>query len=454
MPASITRLKPRFGSFERGLSSFRAARLTACLGELHGLTSVSAVVLAARAHLRLGKPQAALEAMREIRASDARDRGEVALLRAVASGRLGETAASEAAFLEARGYGFSSTDPVLQAEVEFYLGLAAFGDGAFDDARAACRRSLDAAAMPVPAGDVSTAGAVPLAHVVARTQELLGVIAAAEGDYGEFLVQARSVLDTLDACEARDVYQEAFALKNLSILVRDFDLPADAEGVSARVLSLPWTLEIARPKFVTTEALGWCAALHGDPVGASRWFRESAAVATSLPERIQASVNKAILAHQLGCEPLAFEELDHALGLAETCDWENADDDFRVVLLSLAQAAAHSAPLRAREALERYRKIRNAMDPRFAARVEVRVVAEEAYTQGVVLRAERRAEASIERLTFAFSAWESIGYDWRAGRAALELAELGAGEVFRLAVRRELKRRPDSLFASRARLIA
>jgi len=39
-------------------------------------------------------------------------------------------------------------------------------------------------------------------------------------------------------------------------------------------------------------------------------------------------------------------------------------------------------------------------------------------------------------------------------RAALELAELNAGDVFRLAVRRELKRRPDSLFSSRARLVA
>ena len=38
--------------------------------------------------------------------------------------------------------------------------------------------------------------------------------------------------------------------------------------------------------------------------------------------------------------------------------------------------------------------------------------------------------------------------------AALELTELDAGDVFRLAVRRELKRRPNSIFSVRARLVA
>lgn len=80
--------------------------------------------------------------------------------------------------------------------------------------------------------------------------------------------------------------------------------------------------------------------------------------------------------------------------------------------------------------------------------------AEEDYTHGLVLRAEGRLDASAERLRAAFSTWQQIGYAWRAARAALELAELGAGEVFRVAVRRELRERPQSVFATRARLIA
>ena len=78
----------------------------------------------------------------------------------------------------------------------------------------------------------------------------------------------------------------------------------------------------------------------------------------------------------------------------------------------------------------------------------------EAYAHGVVLRAEGRLAASVERLSAAFATWDRIGYEWRAGRAALELAELDAGEVFRLAVHRELRRRPQSVFSERARLVA
>jgi hypothetical protein len=94
------------------------------------------------------------------------------------------------------------------------------------------------------------------------------------------------------------------------------------------------------------------------------------------------------------------------------------------------------------------------MDGRFAARFEVRVRAEEAYTHGLVLRAERREAAAIERFRSAFEMWRGIGYDWRAARAALELAELDAGDAFRAALRRELVVRPASLFASRALLVA
>ena len=80
--------------------------------------------------------------------------------------------------------------------------------------------------------------------------------------------------------------------------------------------------------------------------------------------------------------------------------------------------------------------------------------AEEAYTAGLLLRAEGNLDASTDSLANAFETWKSIGYEWRASRAALELAELDAGDVFRFAVRRELNTRPDSIFAERARLVA
>ncbi len=453
MPGSVTRLRPRIGSLENALAAFRAARLEACISELHGLDSVSAATLKGRALLRVGEPEKALAALELVAAYECRDQGEIALLKAVALARVGRAEQSADAFVDARVFGVSSADPALQAEVEFYLGLSAFGEGNLHETRVACRRGLEIASAAHDSASAS-GGLVPLPHVVSRTQELLGIVEAADGRYGEFFVEARRALATLEASPIRDVYQEGFAIKNLAILARDFDLRDEARTIAERASALPWTDEIARPRFAATEALGWSAALHGDSVGALRWFREAASCATLLPERVQASVSKATLVRELGCEPLAFEELEFALSLASSCDWESAAGDSRVVLLPLAQAVAALSPSRARELLERYCGIRNGMDLTFASRIEARVRAEEAFTHGLVLRAERRLAASTERLKVAFDLWESIGYEWRASRAALELAELDAGEIFRTAVRRELTLRPQSPFAGRARLVA
>jgi len=159
------------------------------------------------------------------------------------------------------------------------------------------------------------------------------------------------------------------------------------------------------------------------------------------------------MARESGYVAMAHEEISHALSLAEKFTWSDAAGDSPNALLNLAQVAAPLGAAQARSMLERYTSIGKAMDPLFAGRVEARVRAEEAYTHGLVLRAEGRFGASAERLHSAFATWNGIAYSWRAARAALELAELDAGDVFRLAVRRELSARPNSVFSARARLV-
>jgi len=452
--ASITQLKPRLGSFPDALAAFRAARLQLCLSKLNGIDSVWATTLRARTFLRLGDPKAALAALtnRQTQAPKSRDLGEVALLRAVAQSRLGDDQQSQDAFQDAIVYSISSTDSALEAEVEFYNGLTAFGKESLLEARTACRRGLDVASEPRTIG--RNEGYVPLEHVVSRIEELLGVIAAAEGRYGDLLTYARAALGTLDRCTTPDVFQEAFALKNLTILARDFDIAEDARLVSKRVPALAWTEDVCRVEFTAVEALGWCSALRGDSVQALRHFRRAEFVASTTPERILVGVDRALIAREFGHRAMVTEEIEHALKAARGFNWENAAGDYRVALLTLAQAAAATAPADAREMLDRHTSLRNSIDSTFAARIEPRARAEEAYTQGLVLRAEGRLAASAERLETAFETWGRIGYDWRAARAALELAELDAGEVFRLAVRRELFQRPDSIFSGRARLVA
>jgi len=450
--ASVSQLRLRPGSYDEAVVAFRSARFHHCLSQLHGLESVAARTLQARTSLRLGRPNAALTALDAAVAELQSERAEIALLSAVAHARLGDGEAASSLFRDAFVYSVSALDQALEVEVNFYRALTSLGNGDLDGARAMCHAGLDAARNTY--AYMRCQGVVPLEHNVSRSQELLGIIYASAGRYHDAIVHARLALVTLDSCSVRDVYHEAFALRNLAIHSRDFDIEDDARMLALRVPALRWTEDVCFVEFATVEALGWCSALRGDATEALRLFRHAESVASTDPERIVVGVDRALFAREFGHKPLMCEEVEHALKLAASFDWEKAAGDCREGLLSLAQVAAPIVPIRARENLDRYTAIRNAMDGSYAARNEPRARAEEAYTQGLVLRAEGKVAASKERLQCAFETWQTIGYEWRAARAALELAELEAGEVFRLAVRHELFRRPDSVFSARARLVA
>jgi len=450
--ASVTRLTQRVGSFEEALSAFRSARFQACISNLNGVETGVSALLRSRTLLRLGKPVDARSALRDMEWCSNREQGEASLLLAVAHSRLGDAQAAQQCFRDAHVFSISSLDVALEAEVEYYEGLSAFALGDLSESRFACLRGFEI--VKTPPQWTKSNGIIPVEHVISRTEELFAIIHASEGEYRKGLGYTRAALATLDRCKIGDVFQEAFALKNLTVTAREFDIDEDARLLGQRVPALAWTSDLSRVEFAAVEALGWCSALRGDHVGALRLFRRAAAVASTEPERVIVGVDRALIARAYGHTAMVTEEIEHALGIANAFNWDFAGGDSRYALLTLAQVAAPIEVALARKSLNRYNGIRTAMDATFAARIEPRIRAEEAYTHGLVLRAEGRIDASTERLRSAFETWNRIGYEWRAGRAALELAEMNAGDMFRLAVHRELRTRPDSIFAARARLVA
>jgi hypothetical protein len=68
-----------------------------------------------------------------------------------------------------------------------------------------------------------------------------------------------------------------------------------------------------------------------------------------------------------------------------------------------------------------------------------------------------RAEGNLTRATLlfqqAFELWKELGYNWRAALAAIELAELGAGDEYAEFALAEAARHPNSWFAQRARAL-
>ena len=379
-------------------------------------------------------------------------RSDFALLSAVAAGRLGQAEKASKLFIEARVFAISSNDISLESEGDYYRALAAFGANDLTEAAAICDQTL--ATIGLKNSTPRCGGMIPLDHVTSRVLELRGMIYGIEGSYDAHATFSRAALAKLDASIVPDVFQEAFALRNLTILARDFDVVSDAAAMQDRVPSLSWTEDLAAVGFATYEALAWCLALRGDCIGALRNLRAAEKHITSGAEGVILSVDRAVFAREHGHIPMVVDELEHAADLARGVNWNDAAGDTRDALLSLAQAAAPMSSRLAREMLDRYTNISKAMNPNYASRIEPRTRAQENFTHGLVLRSEGRDHASMERLTDAFQIWHAIGYEWRASRAAVELAEMNAGEKYKLVVRREISQRPTSIFAARARLVA
>jgi hypothetical protein len=382
---------------------------------------------------------------------DAR-RSHRALLSAVAAGRLGHVDTANEHYTEATAYAVSSNDISLEVEIDYYRALVAFGANSLAEASALCDRAL--ATVKVKNLALASSEMIPLGHVASRVLELRGVIYGSEGSYVAHATFSRAALAKLDASIVRDVYQEGFALRNLTILARDFDVVSDAAAMKDRVPSLSWTEDLAAVGFATYEALAWCVALRGDSIGALRNLRAAEKHITTGAEGVIICVDRAVFAREHGHMPMVIDELERATELARGVNWNDAAGDTRHALLSLAQAAAPMSPTLAREMLDRYTNISKAMNPNYASRIEPRTRAQENFTHGLVLRSEGRDHASMERFTDAFQIWNTIGYEWRASRAAVELAEMNAGEKYKLVVRREISQRPESIFAARARLVA
>jgi len=410
-------------------------------------------LLYARTLLRLGRPADAVDVLQATPVDGHGLLAERCALLAASLTRLARFDDAADALTNARAYAYGSGSVALEAEVEYFGGLRDYAQGDLAGFEAASHRIL---ALGEPRGAAGGAPeyAVPLAHTRARAFEALGVVALSRCLYHDQAAYARKALRELDGARVTDVWIAAVNVANLAVLAGNYDLFEHVEYLRERLASTPWTEELASRRFTALDAFGWHLALRGDNIGAFRQFRVAADVASTLPDRVLASVSRAHLAHELGHEPVAIEELEHALVLSKKFDWDDANVEKRFALLHLAEAAAAIAPDEARTALEHYRKIRTKLATISLAHVEPWVAATEDFTEGLVARADGNRLKAIDSLLKAHERWSEVLIDWRAAGAAIELAELGAGERFMREARREAVRRPASWLARRVAALA
>ncbi|MDQ2858940.1 MAG: hypothetical protein M3R53_09870 [Candidatus Eremiobacteraeota bacterium] len=414
---------------------------------LRGHASFEALLLKSRAALRCGNGDAALAALASIddRACSERERGELFTLRGAAS-TLARRFDEAACVLQlARVYAFGAACAELEAEFEFTQSALHFAVGEIDLAEAAARSALDVRQPRFRApGDYF----VPLAQTRARACNMRGVVAAAREDFATQLFHARDTLRELEQAPEADAWFWAAALMQLAFHVRDFDLMADAAFLRRAVAEVRWSDEMARMQFEIHRALGWSSALCGDDLSAFRSFRLCVDIAPTQPWKIIAYVDRASLGRELHERHSAREEIEYAAALADCVDWNDVGEE-RIGLAQLAGELAAFAPARAGAILSRYRAIGSHLSPYALHNVMRHPRAYENMAEGAVSLALGNNGFAVVNFLAAFDIFDELGYQWLAARAAIELAELDAGERFAEYARCEAQLRPGSWLARR-----
>lgn len=440
------RLQPRVQPFEKAVEAYRLGRIGDCIDQLRGNSTQAGRSLSARALLRVAQPQAALTHLSPIDDDLTHaDRAQAHMLRGSALVRLSRFEEAERAYDTARVFTLASASAAVQAEFDQNLALRSFIVGDNDAAEASAYRVLT---LEPYSFESDAKYFVPLNHSRSRAFELLGFLEARRERYGEQSAFLCRALGEHDCEQTLDVWHELQLLQSLSGLVRDLALEAESRILRER-LAREWPVDGVAFRFNVLRALGMSSALQGDHVGALRDLRSAAEFAPAPAMRLAATLDRALLARELHQAIMAREELDYAERLSAQIDWSKAPGEDRHVLLLLAEVLTYRTPEKGRRAMERYRGIKTALAPDLLGISDRRWQADEAFAEGVVLRAEGQNDRACVYFGKAFEIWDAIGYSWRAARAALELAEVRGDARFAEYARREAEARPNSWLAYR-----
>jgi DNA-binding NarL/FixJ family response regulator len=339
-------------------------------------------------------------------------RAETRLLQGASYARLSDFASAESHLKAALT--LAETDPAIAAEVRYQQAAVAW-----------MRRKLDIAWRILDGPDIDQAPE----RVQVQRFVLQGAVAASRGDMvqqGAILLEA---LAFVQKTKNPSVLPWAVAASQVCYLARELYSPALRESAYAQISAVPWTKDLDPLHFTALRAVGWCHALEGDYFNAFRRLKDAALVAESPAWRVMSLCDRSYLARSLGENRWAEQERNDARELASSIDWRTLDGEERFALCLLAELfAEHDGP-RAFAQIAEYHKSGKNFAPILASADDRRVTALEAYSSGVVQWALGEVEEAARLLTLSYEIYSAVQYRWRAGRAALALANItGAAE--------------------------
>lgn len=270
------------------------------------------------------------------------------------------------------------------------------------------------------------------------------------GRNGDAQAQAREYLRALDEFDfmARpDLRVRLNTVFTLATLARELGLESVADRVRAAYSAMSPTSGMRIQYFKMTRVLGWIDALSGDELSAFRRFRQAADLATTETWRVQCIADRAFLARATGERAFMLDQLYAAHDLASRISWNNAIEEDRITLLTMAELFGDVDAGLAQRYLAQFRSLRTPMDRRMGYANDERVRALEAYPAGTALLRMGETQAARQMLSEAYEIFSKFDYGWRAALAALEMHKATQDQHWLALARKAVKRWPKSWIA-------
>jgi hypothetical protein len=348
----------------------------------------------------------------------------------------------ETIFSEARVAVYAAASAALEAE---FLVRESYAHLMVGDSENAASRA--GSVLEIKEGYREPLYSCPIEHSRARAHDILAFIGARQERYDLQKWHYQQALIECDRAHVPDAALEANLLSNLATFLVDF---GDDGYVRERFDRMPDSEWLASHRYEVLRALAWSNALRGDNLGAFRDLRDASDIATTIPRKMRAILDRAYFARQLKQDITAREEVDYAERLSGRVDWNLAasDDGELTALAFLSQEIAPTVPVRARRLFDRYKSLKSKLPSNFVAANDRRARAEELAVDATISAAEGHSGRSISLFVEAFEIWDALGYGVRAALIARNLAALGAGEHFRQYAAAQAAMRPRSWLAA------
>jgi DNA-binding CsgD family transcriptional regulator len=382
-------------------------------------------LLRARILLKSDQNRAVAFLIRRPPKGNGKARGEWALLLGVGYARMRDFERADHHFEIARRYLAAPPD---RSRLAYHLARRSMLEGRTDEARRFAEEM---------SGDRSLS--TKIAHEL-----LQSFILSQEERYRE---EAESLIAAIQLFgKRRDEHLEAWfcAVMNLALLGRELSFDAAVDLARREVdQEVEWPEDFRTQHFQALKAVGWSCALRGDMLGCFRYLRAAEQTVAAPAFEAIVSLDRAYFARIIGEPNWALDEVAKAEAIAEGVDWNALAGEERVGLLLLAELTASIDAERSRFYLARYKGLDRIRSPLLLFAFDHRLEAFSAYAEGLVRVAARDGGAE-ESFRSAWVIFDRIGYDWRAGRAAMRLFEVTSKERWRHLAEDKLEAFPQS----------